>query len=538
MRILKAFILTFFLSCLPTLAQKDNSPKRQSLPSPDKIVGNYLKAIGGKKRVASIKDATYEWKVEDTGSTTMPTGTATTLIKAPASARTELNLQADSRPVEAATTTSADVLAPRLITAGANGRSAWVRNGSDSLKTLTDAQAHAAKLQSILDATHLLEFKKSNVLARTAGIDSWEGEPAYIVEFSLRTGARLRYWFSVKSKLLIGSENKSQNTKRAYSSYEQINGVVEPHKVAITSEETGNFTLTLQQVRYNTGLADSIFDPPAAESIDVSALLYELDRNQERIDERVSEYTYTEKYTERKINDRGEVTGETTKVYEVYPLPDRGDVRKLISENGVALSADKAAKEDKRVLEEMEKAERERAKAADKREKEKQKGQSKESDDDDVGIADFLRAAELVSPRRERLRDRNAIVVDFRPRVGYKPKNSAESIVSKLAGIVWIDPLDKMVMRLEARLVESYKVGGGLLASVRPGTALIFEQKRMDDGVWLPVFTQANISAKVLLFKGINFNVVQEFSNYQRFKSNIEDYKLTGADEKDKPSKP
>jgi hypothetical protein len=132
------------------------------------------------------------------------------------------------------------------------------------------------------------------------------------------------------------------------------------------------------------------------------------------------------------------------------------------------------------------------------------------------------------------LREREAIVFDFRPRAGYKPKGSIESIVSKLAGVVWIDPVDKQVMRLEARLVESYKMGGGLLASVKPGTAFVFEQKRMDDGVWLPLFSQVNISAKVFLFKGIDLNIMQEFSNYQRFKSSFDDYKLTAPEDKDK----
>ena len=211
-------------------------------------------------------------------------------------------------------------------------------------------------------------------------------------------------------------------------------------------------------------------------------------------------------------------------------------MRKLISENGVMLSTDKASKEERRVTEELEKAQRERASSIEKRRRDKLKGKRDKSDDDDLGVADFLRVVELVSPRREKLRERDAIVFDFRPRTDYKTKNRVESIVSKLAGVMWIDPVDKQVIRLEARFIDGYKMGGGLLASVSPGTALVFEQKRMDDGVWLPVFTQANISARVLLFKSINMNVVQEFSNYQRFNSNVDDYKLTSPDEKNSPS--
>ncbi len=42
--------------------QESASPRK--LPSADKIVDNYLKAIGGKKRAVAIRDATYEFTVQ------------------------------------------------------------------------------------------------------------------------------------------------------------------------------------------------------------------------------------------------------------------------------------------------------------------------------------------------------------------------------------------------------------------------------------------------------------------------------------------
>lgn len=513
---LVAFLLALSF-CTPALAQKDSAAKRKKLPSPDKIVSDYVKAIGGKKRVVAVKDATYQWQAQ----TKQEQATALSQVKAPASVRIEVSREA---VVQTAT--------------AANARSAWMRGTDGVLRTLTDAEANAAKLQAALDASHLVDYKKQNALARTVALDESESEPAYIIEFSSRNGARLRYWFGASSKLLWKITDDARQMLMRFSDYRAENNLLEPHRIEIESRQMGALTLVLQSARYNTGLSDALFDPPRAEAIDIGALLREVDRNQEQLEDYVSDYTYTEKRTERKINGRGEVTEETIKVFEIYPVPNREPVRKLVSENGVALSAEKAAKEDKRVVEELEKAERERAKAAEKRERDKQKGKA-EKPDDDPGVADFLRSAELVSPRRESLRGREAIVFDFRPRAGYKPKGDIESIVSKLTGVVWIDPVDKQVMRLEARLVESYKMGGGLVASVRPGTAFVFEQKRMDDGVWLPVFAQVNISAKIFLFKGIDFNVMQEFSHYQRFKGSFDDYKLTAPEDKEQPpSKP
>ena len=521
------FLVSFVLIASSTaLAQQITSGKLTKLPSPDKIIGDYLSAIGGKKRVASIKDATYDWTFERDNPEVHGPGSMTLQLKQPASIYAVINYKED-QDIGGGTEHSASKKPPR-IRAGANARSAWVDVDGSRLLTLRDDDGQRARLYAMLEASHLADYKKSKILARTVGIRDLSGAPAYVVEFSMRNGARVRYFFSVSSKLVLATEDDAQklSARRTYSDYREEHGLLEPHVVTLSRNDFVVLTLKLRKVSYNTGLSDALFDPPTAESIDVSALLKEIDRNQDQVDERVGEYTYTEKLTERKINDKGEVTEETVTIYEVYPLPGRNDVRKLISENGVTLSPEKAAKEEKRVMEEMEKAERERNKTALKLERARQKGRP-EKPDNDPGIADFLRAAELVSPRRERLREREAIVFDFRPRVGYKPKGSVESIVSKLAGVVWVDPVDKQVIRLEARLIESYKMGGGILASVRPGTALVFEQRRMDDGVWLPVYSQANISAKVLLFKSINVNVVQEFSNYQRFNSNVDDYKLS-----------
>lgn len=473
----------------------------QKLPQPEKIVANYLKTIGGKKRLAAIRDARYEWTVmlKD-----QLMGRALTEVKAPSSARSDLIFQNGE------------------INEAANSSSAWLRGLDGKLRTLTDAEAHAAKLLAQLDATRLVDYKKQNVLARTLNLDEAGTEPAYVVEFSLRNGARLRYWFGVKTHLLLKIRDEARALTLRFGDYRAEQDVLEAHRVERELGQAGTLTLLLESVRYNTGLASARFDPPASETFDINALLQAVDKNQEQIDERVGEYTFTEKNTEREINGKGELTKETIKVYEVYPVPGERLVRKLVSENGVALTRERSAKEEKRVGEELEKAERERQKAAEKREREK----NKKKETNDPGISDFLRSAELVSPRRERLRERETIVFDFRPRAGYKPKNDVESIIQKLTGIIWIDPVEKQVVRLEARLTDSYKVGGGLLASIRPGTAIVFEQKRMDDGVWLPVLAQVNVSAKILIFKGMEINITSEFSNYKRFKSNVEDYKL------------
>jgi hypothetical protein len=493
------------------------------LPSAAKIVDNYLKAIGGRKRVTAIRDATYDWSIEVNDQTA---GAAKTFIKSPASVRIELSF------------------ANGQLTAGANPRSAWKRGLVGELQTLTDAEAAAARLQALLDAGHLVDIKKSNVLARVAGVSSVGSEPAYVVEFSLRSGARLRYLFSTNSRLLLAIEDDARQTTTRFADYRTENSLLEPHRLSISRAGKEELTLVLQRVSYNAGLADSVFDPPrATDGVDVVALLREVSRNQDELEKRFTEYSFVQKETNREITSKGELKKETTKVFEVFPIANREPVMKLISENGVTLSGERAEKEQKRVEEEFLKAERDKDKDAQKAAKDraerdrKKAARAEQGEDDDVEISQFLKVHEFISPRRERFRDRDAVVFDFRVRPGFKPGNRQESLISKLVGVVWIDPEDKQVMRLEARLAEGFKMAGGLLVNLRPGAAFMMEQTRVADRLWLPRMAQMNLSVKVLLFGGGDYNQSFEWSDYKHFSGDVGDYKLDAPKETNESQK-
>jgi hypothetical protein len=495
--------LLLVVTAAPAAAQK-------KLPAAEKIVDNYLKAIGGKKSVAALKDATYDWIIQFDNQLY---GVARLQRKAPASERWELTFGNGQ------------------IVSATNTRSAWELGLDQKLRTLTGPISAAAKLRAVLDSSRLVDYKKSNVLARVVSLGDLGSEPAYIVEFSTRSGVRFQYYFSVKTALLTKITSDIKGTRVIFTDYRTEHGILEPHRVRMNLDGSGELMLLLQSVKYDTGIDDRVFDPPAAtENLDVAALLREVSKNQDQLEDRVAEYAFKQTETDREINTKGELKKETVKVYEVYPLPNREPVEKLISENGVPLSADRAAKEDRRVQEEFAKAEREKEK--DEKKAAQRRAEREKNEEKGTEISPFLRVCEFISPRRESFGDREAIVFDFRPRLGFKPKNREESLIAKLIGVVWIDPVDKQVMRLEARLAEGFKMAGGLLVSLKPGAALVIEQTRMVQGVWLPKFAQINLSVKVLLFGGGDYNKTIEWSEYRHFTGDVTDYKL------DRPAKP
>ncbi len=505
-----------FITAQTSLAQKTTAlPKK--LPSAEKIVDNYLKATGGKKTAGAIKDATYEWVVQLND---QPIGTARTQRKAPSSERFELTFGNGK------------------IISGTNSRSAWEIGLDNRLRTLTGLESAATKLRATLDSSRLVNFKKANVLARVVSLGDLASEPAYIVEFSTRSGVRFQYYFSVKTSLITKITGDAKKTRVLFDDYRSNKGIFEPHRVRMNVEGSGELTLLLQSVTYDTGVEDRTFDPPGStENLDITALLREVNKNQDEIDRRVSEYAFKQTETDREISSKGELKKQTVKTYEVYPLPNREPVQKLVSENGVPLSPERAAKEDRRLLEEFSKAEREKE-ADEKKAERRRAAREKKSKEEGTEISPFLKACEFVSPRREMLAGRETIVFDFRPRPGFRPQNREESLIAKLIGVVWIDPIDKQVIRLEARLAESFKMAGGLLVSLKPGAALVIEQTRMDQGVWLPRFAQVNLSVKVLLFAGGDYNKTIEWSDYKHFSGDVKDYKLDAPKSANETPKP
>src|SRR5882672_5586157 len=216
-------------------AQQGSAPRK--LPSAEKVVADYLKAIGGKKRVATIRDATYEWTIQLKDQTM---GLAKTQTKTPSSLRTEMSF-GNGQLISAATS-----------------RSAWTRGLDGKLHTLTDAESAAARLQAVLDASHLIDIKKSNVLARLVSLKDFEAGPAYVVEFSLRSGARLRYLFSLTTKLLVGIEDDARNTMTRLEDYRAEGNILEPHRVSINNGGAGELTFLLQRASYKVGVPDAV----------------------------------------------------------------------------------------------------------------------------------------------------------------------------------------------------------------------------------------------------------------------------------------
>jgi hypothetical protein len=258
--------------------------------------------------------------------------------------------------------------------------------------------------------------------------------------------------------------------------------------------------------------AQAVSGPDEDPLPDEAVLLAEVLENQGRVDDARQAYTYT-----MTVTDLGGPVGSPapgrSRAYEVFFVAGK-QFRRLTSRDGRPLASEAARKEEKKVAkavrEHRERAAREAAKRRGPGEAAKRRG-------DEPTASDILRVCRLVNPRREALRGRPALAYDFEPRPGARPKGRAESWMRKTSGRLWIDEGARRLLRMEARVDEALTVGGGLVASVRPGSSFVFEQALVDGEVWLPTYAEIDVSARVLLLKGVRQHQEIRFADYRRF---------------------
>jgi len=415
-----------------------------------------------------------------------------------------------------------------------NGKSAWRLDGR-GLRTLLGDEAKRLRLESLLANSRLNDLQRNRIVPQLAGKATVDGRDANAVEFT-KDGVRVKLFFDTSTNLVVRRERETGDgiEETTYGDYRAVDGVMEPFSIKI-KRGASEFLVSIDRVEHNRAVELTAFRYPQIEGSrplpDLEPLLKALNENQDKIDEMRERYTCRAVEIERKHDGDGRIKETETRTYEVTPIGDRLAER-LISLNGKELSPSEREKEDKRFQKEVEDKIKWREKKEQKDERARAKGEKEE--DDDIEIKDFLRISEITSVRREMFRGHEVIAFDFEPRKGFKPKSRGEDIVSKLAGTIWVDEAAQQIARLEARLTDSYKIAGGMLASIGASTAFSFEQEKIDNEVWLPSSMEANISARVLLVAKFNRSVERHYTDYRKYQIDSK-YDLTKPKENVKP---
>jgi hypothetical protein len=500
-----------------------------SAQSPDKVLKQAIKVMSNGKGEKALR-AVRSWQVK---------GTVTRLSD------------------KASGSYQAQTLWPNLYTAsfdvngfevavGFNGKSSWLRDSREGLRTLTGSASRDFAVEAAYRNTRWLDARKEKARLTLAGQTDINGKPANVVLLTTAKGVKLKLHFDAASNLLVREEIPSGESVRtfAYSDHRLVDGLLEPHLILFTVDNE-QFEIKLKEILHNPPLDKTLFEFPKLSNEplpDIDALLKEVKANEDRIDELLEKYTYTETITKREIDQKGQVQEKESETFELT-FYKGNRIRRLISKNGKPLTSSEEADEQKRVekrIREIAKraAEKERKAAREREVAQENSGAPDGERGQRISIADVLRASKLVNPRRERFRGREVIVFDFEPLPGYKPQKDYEKFFGKMAGALWVDAADKQVARVEARLVEAYKIAGGLLAALREGASFVLEADRVNNEIWLPTRADINLAIKVFLVKGINVTQSVTYGDYKRFNVDAEKEKLKDPHASDGKLKP
>jgi hypothetical protein len=211
-------------------------------------------------------------------------------------------------------------------------------------------------------------------------------------------------------------------------------------------------------------------------------------------EEAINRYTYEVVETRDDLDKRGRTKKRRIRHWYVFHAAGR-PVRKLVAEDGRALSARDQAREDERVRDKVDAIREGRVTA----------------ERPGVRISQLLERHDFRTVAREERDGRTTLVLEFEPRDrAARDRDSRRA----LAGRIWVDEDEGEIVRAEVRNASSVTVG--LAASVS-SLDLVLEFTKVDGAVWLPRRVEAEARGRVLLLKSFRRRTTAEYGRYQRF---------------------
>ena len=281
-----------------------------------------------------------------------------------------------------------------------------------------------------------------------------------------------------------------------------------------------------------TKTGDAVLD---LATLDIADFLRNCDRNGTGIHKQLLEYTYRLKKIRREFNGQGKSTEKQSQEFEAYPVRGQHVLIQLL-ENGKPLPSEEIEWQRQRAGENLERAEREA-------EQQQQAGQAAPNDPTGYPAAGIygrvrrhpvaisidpsaiLRTCDLTSPRLEQLGEHETVVFDFHVRPGVVLP-FRQAYLAQLTGRMWIDAIDKVIVRIEAWPADEARKTDPAQAAANAEPRLVYQQTKLATGAWVPSLMRINSGGNPALFDGLNWDVVFEFIDYKQFKTSADDLKI------------
>jgi len=251
--------------------------------------------------------------------------------------------------------------------------------------------------------------------------------------------------------------------------------------------------------------------PPDAPLTDPAEIIRRVAAHEEENEKKKRDYTYEEKVLEKKLDGHGDVKSSETSGFDVMVIYGE-HVQRQVSKDDKPLPPKDAAKEeekiDKLIAKYKNETEDQRAKRLEKAEKSRREGRDFVNE-----IADAFNFTMLPPETGD---GRALYVIQGEPKPGYEPHSKNGKFLTKFRGKVWIDQNEYQWVKADLETIDTISFGW-FVARLHKGTHLYIEQTRVNDEVWLPKLVRLNLGARVAVFKDLNYDVTQTYSDYKKF---------------------
>jgi len=251
--------------------------------------------------------------------------------------------------------------------------------------------------------------------------------------------------------------------------------------------------------------------PPDAPLTDPAEIIRRVAAHEEENEKKKRDYTYEEKVLEKKLDGHGDVKSSETSGFDVMVIYGE-HVQRQVSKDDKPLPPKDAAKEeekiDKLIAKYKNETEDQRAKRLEKAEKSRREGRDFVNE-----IADAFNFTMLPPETGD---GRALYVIQGEPKPGYEPHSKNGKFLTKFRGKIWIDQNEYQWVKADLETIDTISFGW-FVARLHKGTHLYIEQTRVNDEVWLPKLVRLNLGARVAVFKDLNYDVTQTYSDYKKF---------------------
>lgn len=242
--------------------------------------------------------------------------------------------------------------------------------------------------------------------------------------------------------------------------------------------------------------------PSAAPLPDVPTLMNQVREHQRQLEAVQENYTFHESDVIQTLNKDGSVKKTESEEYEIF-FVNTHEVRRQTRKDGRELDPGQQKKEGERVAKYVVKAQQ------------TPPGQAPNGEVV-VSVSKILAMVKVSSLRREMLDNRPTLAFDFVGDPHAKAHGIAEEAAKRMSGTVWIDEQDRQVRRLVARLDGNLHVGLGMI-SLGTGSNLVFDQKLVNNELWLPTSADVFVNARAFAVIGVRTKVHVIDSDYRKF---------------------